>query len=82
MEFCKVTLTFESMEESYDVTIQMKALCLYKILENEIRKFGRNLPLATFGSERVKSEYNMANVRLRNRRIIPIRFVILDIRTS
>ena len=25
-----------------------------KILENEIRKFGRNLPLATFGSERVK----------------------------
>ena len=52
------------------------------MLENEIRKFGRNLPLATFGSERVKSEYNMANVRLRNRRIIPIRFVILDIRTS
>ena len=25
-----------------------------KILENEICKFGRNLPLATFGSERVK----------------------------
>ena len=25
-----------------------------KILENEIWKFGRNLPLATFGSERVK----------------------------
>ena len=40
----------------------MKALCLYfhmmhlflKILENEIWNFGRNLPLATFGSERVK----------------------------
>ena len=27
-----------------------------KILENEIWKFGRNLPLATFGSERVKEE--------------------------
>ena len=26
------------------------------ILENEIWKFGRNLPLATFGSERVKEE--------------------------
>ena len=48
--------------KSYDVTIQMIALCLYfhmmlflvKILENEIWKFARNLPLATFGSERVK----------------------------
>ena len=26
------------------------------MLENEIWKFGRNLPLATFGSERVKEE--------------------------
>ena len=26
----------------------------FKILQNEICKFGRNLPLATFGSERVK----------------------------
>ena len=53
--------------KSYDVTIQMKALCLYfhmlkshdlfvKILENEIWKFARNLPLAKFGSERVKGE--------------------------
>ena len=46
--------------KSYDVTIQMKALCLYFhmmlfVLENEIWKFGRNLPLATFDSERVKS---------------------------
>ena len=36
----------------------MKALCLYfhmkLILEHEICKFGRHLPLATFGSERVK----------------------------
>ena len=40
----------------------MKALYLYfhmvlfvvKILANEIWTFGRNLPLATFGSERVK----------------------------
>ena len=30
--------------------------CLFvKILENEMWKFGRNLPLATFGSERVNS---------------------------
>ena len=49
--------------KSYDVTIQMKALCLYfhkmlfvfKIVENEILKFARNLPLITFGSERVNS---------------------------
>ena len=49
--------------KTYDVTIQMKALCLYfhicfskfyKI--NEIWKSGRNLPLATFGGERVKSK--------------------------
>ena len=41
----------------------MKALCLYfshnaivcQNLENEIRKFGRNLPLATFGSERINT---------------------------
>ena len=37
----------------------MKALRLYcqmvlKILQNEIGKLGRNFPLATFGSERVK----------------------------
>ena len=52
--------------KSYDVTIQMKALCLYFHMmlfvchnfRNEIRKFGRNLPLATFGSERV----NLSNI--------------------
>ena len=48
--------------KSYDVTIQMKALCLFfhmmlfvcQILENDIWMFSRNLPLATFGCERVK----------------------------
>ena len=47
--------------KSYDVTIQMKALCLYfhmmlfvcQNFRNEIWEFARNLPLATFGSERV-----------------------------
>ena len=47
--------------KSYDVTTQMKALCLYlhvvqlifKISQNEIWKFGRNLLLAKFGNERV-----------------------------
>ena len=29
MEFCKVTLTFESVDEILRVTIQMKALCLH-----------------------------------------------------
>ena len=43
--------------KSYDVTIQMKALCLYFLMMlfvvcQNFRK--RNLPLATFGSERVK----------------------------
>ena len=54
--------------KSYDVTIQMKALCLYlhmvlfvfQNLQNEIWKSGGNLPLATFGSERV----NPVNERL------------------
>ena len=49
--------------KSYDVTIQMKALCLYfhmmlfvcQNFRKWIWKFGRNLPLATFGSERVKN---------------------------
>ena len=50
---------------SYDVTIQMKALCLYlhmvlfifqKLSQNEIWKFGQNLLLAKFGSER--ANYN------------------------
>ena len=31
------------------------------ILENEIWKFGRNLPLATFGTERVKETTKMAS---------------------
>ena len=49
--------------KSYDVTIQMKALCLYfhtmlfvfeKISRGEMWTFGRNLLLIKFGSERVK----------------------------
>ena len=47
--------------KSYDVTTQMKALCLFllwwnlffKISQNEIWKLGRNLLLAKFGNERV-----------------------------
>ena len=66
MEFCKASLTFESAHEilwcghsnerSLPVLSQ-DAICLSKIiLENEIWKFGRNLPLTTFGSERVKTD--------------------------
>ena len=48
--------------KSYDVTIQMKGLCLYfhmelfffKFHKMKIWKFGRNLLLAKFGSDRVK----------------------------
>ena len=51
--------------KSYDVTIKKKfsacsfAWCYFfsEILQNEIGAFGGNLPLATFGSERVKGIY-------------------------
>ena len=47
----------------------MKALCLFfhmyylflKILENKIWKFGRNLPLVPFGSERVKRRQSVSS---------------------
>ena len=44
--------------KSYDVTIQMNPACTfswcYLFVNNENWKFGRNLPLGTFGIERVK----------------------------
>ena len=41
--------------KSYDVTIQMKALCLhFHMVLFKIEKFGQNFLLAKFGSERVK----------------------------
>ena len=51
--------------KSYDVAIQILALCLYfrmmlfvcQNFKNEIWKFGRNLHLATFGSERVNIRF-------------------------
>ena len=47
--------------KSYDVTIEMKALCLYfhmvifvcQNFRQRNLEFGRNLPLASFGRERV-----------------------------
>ena len=55
------------LTKSYDVTIQMKALCLYLhmvlfVCQNFRQRnleFGRNLPLATFGSERVKDRVDL-----------------------
>ena len=59
------------LTKSYDVTIQMRALCLYsdtrwylffRIWENEVVTFGWNLLLAKFGSEKVErrlSPYNL-----------------------
>ena len=56
MEFYKVTLTFESVDEilwcDHSNESSLPVLTQGAILENEI---GRNLPLATFGSERVKT---------------------------
>ena len=64
LESLKVVLTFESLwTKSYDVTIQMKPLCLYfqmalfvfKILQNKIWEFFVEFcPLSTLGTERVK----------------------------
>ena len=58
MEFCKVTLTFESADEilwcDHSNESSLPVLTHGAILENEICKFGGNLPLATFGSGRVK----------------------------
>ena len=62
-EFCKATLTFESADEilwcdhsneSSLPVLSHGAIFFVKILENDIWKFGRKMPLATFGSERVK----------------------------
>ena len=65
MEFCKVTLTFESADEilwwcdhsnetSLPVLIYTWCYLFFKISQTEIWKFGRNLLLAKFGGERVK----------------------------
>ena len=62
MGFCKVTLTFDSMNEilimwpfKWKLSACTFTWChlFLKSLENEMWNFGRNLPLATFGSERV-----------------------------
>ena len=105
MEFCKLTLTFESVDEilwcdhsnetssavlshgtiylvcssNFWVCGRNPMMWPFKwklsartftwrylfptILENEIRKFGRNFPLATFGSERVKRWYKPSCVQ-------------------
>ena len=72
MEVCKVPLTFESADEIlwWDPFKWNLSACtftwyhlFFKIWENEIWKSGRNLPLATFGSERVKKlVYGIASV--------------------
>ena len=52
-----MTLTFESGDKilwCHDSNESSLPPLFLKILDNEICKFGRNLPLATFDSERVK----------------------------
>ena len=63
MEFCKVGLTFESVDKTLrrdysnetSLRVHSPACCylFFKILQNEISIFCRILPLGTFGSERV-----------------------------
>ena len=61
MEFCKVTLTFESADQilwcdhSNKSSTYTWCYLFCKILQNEICKLTRNLPLASFGSETVKT---------------------------
>ena len=58
MEFWKVIVTFAFVDEIlwYDHLNERSLPVLFKMLENEIWKSGRNLPLTTFGSERLKGE--------------------------
>ena len=55
MGFCEVTLTFESADEILrcDHSNESSLPVLSHGAISEMWKFGRNLPLATFGSERV-----------------------------
>ena len=54
-EYADKILRCDHSNESSLSVLSHDAICFSKILENEIWKFGRNLPWATFGSERVKS---------------------------
>ena len=54
MEFCKMTQLLSLRAKYYDVTIQMKSLCLYlHVVLFVIQNFTRML-LTKFGSERIK----------------------------
>ena len=61
MDFSKEKLTLILWTKSYDVTIQLKPLCinLHMVLfVFKISKFCQNLRLAKFGSERVNDGPN------------------------
>ena len=68
MESCKVTLTIESVDEivwcdhSNESSLPVLAHGAIYFSQNEIRKFGRNLLLAKFGSERVKTRKKWPNI--------------------
>ena len=54
MEFCKMTQLLSLRAKSYDVTVQMKSLCLYlHMVLFVIQNFTKML-LTKFGSERIK----------------------------
>ena len=58
MEFCKVALTFESVDEilwcDHSNETSHRAACFSKFYKMKFEIFYRILPLATFGSEGVK----------------------------
>ena len=72
VEFCKMTLTFESVgeilwcdhsNENSLAVLSHSAICSSKCYKMKFCKLGRHLPLATFGSERVKKAWVYVVVR-------------------
>ena len=56
MEFCKVTLTFDSADKILRCDHSNESYLFFKIPQNKIWKFGRNLLSVKFSSERVKEK--------------------------
>ena len=71
MEFCKVALTFESVDEilwcdhsneTSQSVLSHGATCFSKFYKMKFRIFYRILPLATFGSEGVKAMFTLCRI--------------------
>ena len=66
IEFCNMALTFECVDEilccDHSNESSLPVLLHSAILHKESCKLGRNLPLATFGSERVKRKLSLVSL--------------------